>query len=466
MVLISKAVNSGLLFLPQNVFQDVATPQQSSIEQYNIVKYLGGSGPYIQRQGNGISTDFPKSCKIEQINMISRHGERFPSKGDGLFFNKIMKIFNDYDDEFKGDLEFLNNYKYFVKDSEYYEKETSPKNSKSIYTGTTNLFRHGSYFRSRYDSLFNENDKLVIFTSNSGRCYQSGEYFARGFLDDDYNNPNLVEYVIIDEDTKLANTLTPRYFCKSFNQSLHSDLINQYDKTYLQDILSRLTKDNPNLKLTTSHIQGLFLWVAFEINVNGYSPFAKLFTLEEYIKNGYRNDIVNYYGTGPGNNITTVIGSPMVEAFLKLLQNNNNDDDRKIILTFTHDTDIEVYLSSMGLTVPSSNDIPIDHIPFPNPYNSAELFPQAARIYIEKLKCGDNNNNHYIRFIVNDSVYPYPGCNSGPGFTCEMNEFIQLVKSRLKGINYKEQCQVEGSSELTFYWDYTTTKYNAPLIDQ
>ena len=37
--------------------------------------------------------------------MISRHGERFPSKGDGKYFNSVMEVFKRYG-EFHGDLSF------------------------------------------------------------------------------------------------------------------------------------------------------------------------------------------------------------------------------------------------------------------------------------------------------------------------------------------------------------------------
>ncbi|RCK58767.1 putative acid phosphatase DIA3 [Candida viswanathii] len=459
MVTLSKLINSGLIFAPQSVFEDVATPQQASIEQYNIIRYLGGSAPYIQRQGHGISTDFPLGCLIESVQLISRHGERYPSKGDGKFFDGVMKVFTDYGQKFKGDLAFLNEYEYFVSDKAYYEKETSPENSRGPYAGTTNMLRHGAYFRSRYASLFDDSgDNVTVFTSNSGRCYQSGEYFAHGFLGDEYA-ADRVEFVVVDEDKKMGgNSLTPRYACTTFNESLHDDLVAQYDKSYLEDIRKRLTEDNPGLQLTASHVQGLFLWTAFEINVRGYSPFAGIFTLDEYIRNEYRNDVGNYYGTGPGNEAVKVIGTPMVEAFLKILQ----DDTRKITLSFTHDTDIEMYLTALGLIVPSE-DLPVDRVPFPNPYSAAELLPQGARTYTEKLKCGEKQ---YVRFIVNDAVYPFPGCSSGPGFTCELNEFVQKVKDRLNGVDFKEQCKVDGPGELTFYWDYTTTKYDAPLIDQ
>ena len=66
-----------------------------------------------------------------------------------------------------------------------------------------------------------------------------------------------------------GNSLTPRYACKTLNQDLHKDLVNQYDKTYLDDILSRWLLDNPGLDLSADQVSSLFLWCAFEINVRG-----------------------------------------------------------------------------------------------------------------------------------------------------------------------------------------------------
>ena len=470
MVSWSRILNPSLLLVPQSVYQDVSTPQQASVEQYNVIKYLGGSAPYIQREGYGISTDFPNTCSIEQVQMISRHGERFPSKGDGVAFEKVLTKFQNYG-EFKGDLSFLNTYQYFVTDSDYYEKETSPENSKGPYAGTTNAFRHGLYFANRYKDLFN-GETLPVFTSNSGRCFQTANFFARGLLGDDYDDGagaagadgagggTKVKYVVIDEDPKMgANSLTPRYACKNLDNNANLDLIASYDKTYLQDILTRWQVDNPSLDLTLDEVSSLFLWCAFELNVRGQSPFCLLFTNDEFIKSGYRNDIVNYYQIGQGNNLSTTVGSPMVEASLKLLQ---EESDTKTWLFFTHDTDMEFYLSSMGLINPES-DIPVDHVPFPNPYNAAEQFPQAARTYLEKFDCGGQK---YIRFIMNDAVVPFPGCSSGPAFMCALDEFVSIVSDRMSKVSFQEQCNASGPLQLTFFWDYKQQEYNAPLIDQ
>ena len=116
MVSVSKLINNGLLLTSQSVFQDVATPQQASVQQYNILNFLGGSAPYIQRNGYGISTDIPAGCEIAQIQLYSRHGERYPSKSNGKSLEAIYAKFENYKGTFKGDLAFLNDYTYFVTD--------------------------------------------------------------------------------------------------------------------------------------------------------------------------------------------------------------------------------------------------------------------------------------------------------------------------------------------------------------
>ncbi|ABN66997.2 acid phosphatase, secreted [Scheffersomyces stipitis CBS 6054] len=461
MVAIVKFLQHGLL-LSGPVYEDVATPQQASMEQYNIVRYLGGSAPYIQRPGYGISSDIPPHCNLQQVHLLSRHGERYPSKGDGIYFESVLEKFKSHMEPFKGSLSFLNEYKYFVADKQNYEKETAPWNSKGPYAGTSDELRHGAAFRKKYGRLYKKGAVVPVFTSNSQRCHQSANFFVRGFLGDSYKD-ELVDFVIVSEDGSMGlNSLTPRYACSKFDNEVNKDKIGQYDLSYLSDILERFKRENPSLTITVDDVSSLFLWCAFEINVKGSSPFCGLFTNEEFIKSSYRTDLGNYYTTGPGNPLTRTAGSAMVRAFLKLL--SDDAADNKIWLSFTHDTDIEMFLSSLGIS-DVTEQLPTTHVPFPNEYSSAELLPQGARIYTEKYQCGDKS---YIRYIVNDAVIPIKDCSHGPGFGCEFKEYEEYIHNRLKYQDFASQCGPERGSplDLTFYWDYKTIKYDAPLIDQ
>lgn len=461
MVSVSKLLNNGLLLTGQSVFQDVATPQQASVQQYNIVNFLGGSAPYIQRNGYGISTDIPAGCEIAQIQLYSRHGERYPSKSNGKSLEAIYAKFENYKGTFKGDLAFLNDYTYFVTDKNNYEKETSPKNSEGTYAGTTNALRHGAAFRAKYGSLYKENSTLPVFSSNSGRCYQTSRYFARGFLGDDFEEGKTVKFNIISEDADVgANSLTPRSAC-SKNKELSSSTAKKYNTTYLNAIAERLVKPNPGLNLTTSDVSNLFGWCAYEINVRGSSPFCDLFTNEEFIKYSYGNDLSNYYSNGAGNNYTRIIGSVILNSSLELLKDTKNSN--QVWLSFAHDTDLEIFHSALGLLEPAE-DLPTSYIPFPNPYVHSSIVPQGARIYTEKLQCG---NDAYVRYIINDAVVPIPKCATGPGFSCKLDDFENFVKERIGDVDFVKQCGVNSTypSELTFYWDYKNVTYNAPLGD-
>lgn len=460
MVAITNLLHSGLLLVNQAVYQDVATPQQASTDQYNIVRYLAGSGPYIQRPGYGIATEIPDQCQLEQVHLLSRHGERYPSKNKGKKFEELYAKFRKQTKPFVGELAFLNDYEYFVLDKEYYEKETTPANSEGLYAGTSDALNHGTTFRSKYNDLYNSSEELVVFTSNSGRVHVTSKYFARGFLGDDYNEKNVKFNVLAEEKEMGANSLTPNIGCKAYEKDYNSSIAKEYDTSFLDDAAKRITKGN-DLNLTLLDVFHLFEWCAYEINVRGLSPFCNLFTKDEFVKYSYGEDLTYYYRSGPGNNATRDIGAPFWKASLKYLKEENPEN--KIVLLFTHDTHIEILHAALGVVAPKE-DLPTDHIPFPVPYSHVLVVPMGSRTYTEKYNCGGES---YVRFVLNDAVVPIESCQSGPGFSCKLSDYEKYLESRLAGTDYKSQCDNgKAPNELTFLWDYNSKNYTAPDINK
>lgn len=236
----------------------------------------------------------------------------------------------------------------------------------------------------------------------------------------------------------------------------HSDIINNYTTKYLED---RLTKDNKGLNLTSDNVYELFGRCAYEINVRGSSSVCDLFTQDELVQYEHSVDLRQYYNDGTGNSVVKPIGLVLLLAVLKLLKDDVNPN--KVWLSFSHDTDWENFHAALGLSEPELS-LPSDHIPFPNVYVHFKMVPQGARIYTEKLKCGDDS---YVRFIVNDAVIPVKACSSGPGFSCKLDQFENYVNQRLEGVDYAKSCDIGNATDtLTFYWDYITKNYNATLL--
>ena len=51
-------------------------------QDWNILYHLGGNGPWVEKHedvvGSGIAV--PEGCQVEQVHMMARHAERYPTK--------------------------------------------------------------------------------------------------------------------------------------------------------------------------------------------------------------------------------------------------------------------------------------------------------------------------------------------------------------------------------------------------
>lgn len=95
------------------------------------------------------------------------------------------------------------------------------------------------------------------------------------------------------------------------------------------------------------------------------------------------------------------------------------------------------------------------------------MIPQGARVYTQKFQC--QNNNSYIRYVVNDAVIPLESCSSGPGFSCEAQDFYEYAEKRVAGQDFFKVCNtssVSNVTELTFFWDWPKVNYNATLLQE
>ncbi|RCK59087.1 Acid phosphatase PHO11 [Candida viswanathii] len=430
MVSVSGLLNGSLLLSGPGVFQGIASPQQASNEADNIFRYLGGSAPYFPRQGNGVSTDIPEGCTIEQVQLYSRHVEHFLTVSLGRRLEALYQ---------SGDLTFLNYwYTYFVDDRSNYALSTSPENSQSVYAGTTNALRHGASFRARYGSLYDANFTLPVFSSNSARVLETSRYFARGFLGDDSEEGRTVKFnVVLEDEESGVNTLTPRRSCPRYDLAFEAK--------------------NRGLNLTADDAYELFDWCAYELNVCGYSPFCGTFTNRELLQFSYGDDLEKYYTDGPSNPQNRFVGSILHNASLALLKDDINPN--KVWLSIAHSDDLAVYHAALGL-FDIAEDFPTDYIPFPNPYSHASIAPQGARFYTEKLGCGGES---YVRYIVNEAVTSISTCADGPGFSCKLDDFEEYLNERIGGYNITEECGLNSSypTEVSFYWDYDDVVYDS-----
>lgn len=152
------------------------------------------------------------------------------------------------------------------------------------------------------------------------------------------------------------------------------------------------------------------------------------------------------------------VGSVYANASLTLL-NEGPDKAGPLFFNFAHDTNITPILAALGILIPDE-DLPLDRIPFGNPYSTGDIVPQGGHFTIERLSCNATASSDagiYVRLVLNEAIYPFNKCQAGPGYSCSLKEYTSILSKNLP--SYTSTCKVPSSypQSLGFWWNYNTT---------
>lgn len=435
-------------------------------EQEKILPYLGGSSPYVPMSNKKfIDLEVPAQCKLNTVQLLQRHFSRFPTSSANKKIKQLYQAISTYKKNvgpLNGSLSFFNDkgYKYFVTDEgKQLEQLTNFTNSKpNKYTGEFMARSFGYDFYERYGSLLKDNETLTVFASDSARVKDTARFFADGFTE--LTSKNISILVIPENITTGANTLTGYKSCTNFNSTINDDLLDSFfddRKAALKAINTRLTAANPGLNLTLDNIENIYNYCSFELNINGFSEMCNVLTTDELTMFDYEASLDHYYSYMNGNPLSAPVASLLLNSSIQLLTKSNGN---KLNLAWTHDTDINNFLSLAIFNKTNTDLMSVDEVDFWFPFRRNDFTPMGGNIILEDYSCG---NETYVRYIINDSVYPLNDCNDGPGFGCKLDDFISRAENLMEGLNFITECDISASypQELTFWWDYKNATYKS-----
>lgn len=184
---------------PQNPYVS-----QQSLGGFNILEFLGGNGPYVDRESLGIDRDPPPGCQVDQVVMAHRHGARYPIVIESKSIQASMEKLKKCDLPEIGSLSFFKDWDYIVENDGLYELETYS----GPYAGLVDSFKRGAEYRSRYGHLWDKQSKVAMWASGSQRIVETARKFGEGFFG--YNYSDVAALNVVPEDFKLGvNTLSP-----------------------------------------------------------------------------------------------------------------------------------------------------------------------------------------------------------------------------------------------------------------
>ncbi|CAL3962049.1 unnamed protein product [Diplocarpon coronariae] len=437
-------------FVP-NTPLETAMPIVGQKQNESIFHLMGQLSPYAPSpSGFGVSEyPLPPGANITQVQMLSRHGSRYPTSGANVnvFGDKMNNLTGTF--QASGQLAFLNNWKY-----ELGREILVPR-------GRQELFESGILHYYQYAQLYNPNSKIIVRTTTQDRMLKSAEYFMAGFFGLEWTNNATIEVII--EATGFNNSLAGYDNCKnaqSFRNAGGPNATAEWVDIYLRDATERLKP----------------LIDGFELNVEdvsyGYSAFCDLFTYEEWLHFEYSLDLYFAGSSGFQSPTGRAVGLGYVQETIARLQNhtlgysgsqiNTTLDssletfplNQSLYFDFSHDTNIHSILTAFGFKQFNSF-LPSTKYPGPHNLTVSHLEPFGARLDIELIKTPSplspqrvyekGEETTYIHFILNQRTLPlglsFPECDAGrlDGW-CELETFLKTQEKAEELAKYDEAC--------------------------
>jgi len=377
----------------------------------------------------------PLSCAVTQVNILERHGARYPTKGTSrdiqATIDKIKKIGVKPD----GPLAFIPSYEWDLGLEDL------------VKFGAQESYDAGAVTYHRYPSLFSTFPGKVPFIRSSSlpRCVDSATNWTKGFEDASGGCFTLPPPLSISE-TNSNNTLDNRN-CPNYSDKIATKNQNKFAKHNCINITSRLNGflnsacQMDGNKLNTMDAINLMEMCAFDTVAKEIeSPFCGLFKEDEWPILEYFLDLNKFYGTGYGNPLGPIQGVGYINELLARLTGNPvNDDtntnrtldsdpktfpfDRPIYADFSHDDEIAAIVSAMSLF--HDADLPTKTIAQDRTWVSSTIVPFAGRMVVERLMCGVSGETS-VRVLVNDAVQNLDFCQGATSDgLCTLTAFVQ-----------------------------------------
>ncbi|KAJ3748132.1 phosphoglycerate mutase-like protein [Lentinula detonsa] len=371
-------------------------------------------------------------------------------------------------------------------------------------TGAREAFDLGVELRKRY-AFTAGGENFTAWSAGEQRVVDTTTYFLRGYLSDGnyLSDPSLNRgHLIVLPDSltaeqainlfngTFADSLTPSASCSPYaifsnNGSVASST---FRATYQNQTAARInTFLQGDLAFNATDIGVIQDLCGFGFEISGDRRFCDIFTDDEWLNYEYADDLNYYYGSGPGNPLSATTGYPWVKAIADLFEvgpyhtvPNGTLVPPPLIMGFSHDNNLPPLLSALKLwndTVPSLTQRDTNPL---RQFRSGHLVVFRGYLALERLSCTASQSSNesgifhqagilggtiismnqtrtaranssfpvpqlYVRVRADYAPVPIPSCSSGPGRTCPLAQFMEMVNGPLATAagDFMEVCGLE-----------------------
>ncbi|KAF9077976.1 phytase [Rhodocollybia butyracea] len=410
----------------------ISSSHQQNKHPFAYSHYWGAYSPYYAVEEYRSP---PEGCQVTQVNIIQRHGSRYPTVGPALIMAYAVTKLQNVEVYLDSGLEFIRDFTFDLETDEL------------VPFGATESSVAGAEAFYRYRHLLSRDNIPFVRASSSSRVVNSARNWTEGFsIASGFQYNPILDLVL---DAKRNDSL--HNYCPAIGSpdSQTSTWINIYAKP----IADRLNEAAPGANLTSIEVYYLMALCAFHSVAKATaSDWCGVFDEEAWKGFEYAMDLDKYYGTGYGQTLGPVEGVGYINELLARLTSTPVNDttqtnttlnaspatfplNRTIYADFSHDNQLIAIFSAMGLF---RQKTPLD----PERYDAdpsrtwitSQLTPFGGRMVVERMLCASaktqtqtlTDGTQYVRVLVNNAVQPLEFCTgvTADGL-CALDKFVE-----------------------------------------
>ncbi|CAM1511151.1 Fc.00g086640.m01.CDS01 [Cosmosporella sp. VM-42] len=411
-------------------------------------KLWGQYSPYFSAPSE-IDASIPDGCEVTFVNVLSRHGARYPTNTKGRVYKSVIDKIHNSTTSYGTGFEFLEDYVYNLRAEDL------------TAFGEREMADSGIAFYERYRNLAEQSDPFIR-SAGGGRVMMSAHNWVRGLYQSQgkTGDGQIRKILRGREDTRHNNTLN-HLNCPYFEEGPASNYSPkarlEWKETFTPPIVARLNEKLPGANLTADDaVSVMDLCPYHTVNTPNatLSDFCRLFSEDEWQGYDYYETLDKWYGFGPGNPLGPTQGAGYVNELIARLTGQPVNDttntnrtldaspdtfplDKTMYADFSHDNSMVTIMSVMGLyneteQLPTRDKLPPEKT---RGFSSAWAAPFAGRMYVEKMQCRGSkaDDQELVRVLVNDRVMDLHSCGADRLGRCTLEAFIDSLSFARSG---------------------------------
>ena len=407
-----------------------------------FIDYLGSIKPYIF--SNKVTpVDLPRSCELKQIHLLSRHAQRFATRGKMEAMNALASFTRNNSNEISDPaLQRISRMQWDMS----LQSQLLPTANQTILAMVDRL-------RVRYNTtgLFDSTENLFVQSTDVQRVIETTRMFTEGMYGESTGLKTFSLKRILDAD------LTPFASCTAYAKTRSKAKSGVLKKTEYTKIAQRLSSAL-KLPLSTKHVQAMLSICGELVAMNDPDlSVCEMFTLDEFKKFEFVEDTAKWEQFGP----TVPIRTDMTCSLFAAIHNNimnlvRNKYYHPVSLRFGHAETILPFHAALGdYAISQAQEAPVPE------WRVSDISPFLANVIFEVAECSTGTR---LRMLVNEQVKAIPGCSMDESNFCSLQDFEKLYGHLLQ-CNFDKMC---GTANTTVggwndFWSNATHVVNMNL---